>query len=337
MDLEIKNIIYVKTVFAVADIIRYHEDIFRIVELNAIIISVLSLAVVVFALDKFVWTSDEHPAPAEGSETVAALNAGPKKIAVLPFVNMSDDSDQEYFSDGLSEEVLNLLAKIPDLRVTSRSSAFSFKDKEFTIAEVGETLGVDHVLEGSVRRSGNTIRITAQLIEVATDAHQWSDTWDRQFEDVFVIQDEIAAHVVDALRIQLLTDIPKYEVAVPEAHALVLQGSFLFRQGNAPSIRQAIELLEQAVALDPDYSQAWLWLGVVRYVGTSMGVGDRVAALPIKPFTCSSRFFIYVCFSLLIVPAPRRLPNQGFQALRNRTPPKTGSSAFPYFNIPDQG
>ena len=250
-------------------------------KLNTVIISVLSLAVVIFALDKFVWTSDEPPAPAEGSEAVAALDTGPKTIAVLPFVNMSDDSDQEYFSDGLSEELLNLLAKIPELRVTSRTSAFSFKDKDFTIAEVGEQLDVDHVLEGSVRRSGDTIRITAQLIEVATDAHRWSDTWDRQFEDVFVIQDEIAAHVVDALRIQLLTDIPKAEVALPEAHALVLQGSFLFRQRNAPSIRQAIELLEQAVALDPDYSQAWVWLAIGRYVGTAMGVGDRVEAVPI--------------------------------------------------------
>ena len=248
-------------------------------KLNTVIISVLSLAVVIFALDKFVWTSDEPPA--QSSEAVAALDTGPKKIAVLPFVNMSDDSDQEYFSDGLSEELLNLLAKIPELRVTSRTSAFSFKDKDFTIAEVGEQLDVDHVLEGSVRRSGDTIRITAQLIEVATDAHRWSDTWDRQFEDVFVIQDEIAAHVVDALRIQLLTDIPKAEVALPEAHALVLQGAFLFRQRNAPSIRQATELLEQAVALDPDYSQAWVWLGIVRYIGTAMGVGDRVEAVPI--------------------------------------------------------
>ena len=145
-------------------------------KLDFIIIGVLTVAVAIFALDKFVWT-----------ESVA-----PKTIAVLPFVNMSDDSEQEYFSDGLSEELLNLLAQIPELRVTSRTSAFSFKGKDATIAEVGRTLDVEHVLEGSVRRSGDTIRITAQLINVSTDTHVWSDSWDRDFQDVFVIQDEIA-------------------------------------------------------------------------------------------------------------------------------------------------
>ena len=117
--------------------------------------------------------------------------AGPS-IAVLPFINLSSDQEQEYFSDGLSEELLNLLAKIPALRVASRTSAFSYKGKDVTIAEVGKGLNVGHVLEGSVRKSGTKIRITAQLIAVESDTHMWSETWDRTLDDVFAIQDEIA-------------------------------------------------------------------------------------------------------------------------------------------------
>lgn len=249
-------------------------------KLDRMIIGVLSIAVVYFAIDKFVWTESDTRAITEG-ETVAAADNSPTRIAVLPFVNMSDDPEQEYFSDGLSEELLNLLARIPELRVTSRTSAFSFKDKDFTIAEVGEQLGVVHVLEGSVRRSGDTIRVTAQLIDVASDTHQWSETWDRKFEDVFVIQDEIAAHVVDALRLELLDDIPRTEETTPEVYAMVLQSSFLLRQGNAPSLRQAEEVLKQAIELDPGYSQAWSQLALNYYAGASMGLGDPVERMPL--------------------------------------------------------
>ena len=116
---------------------------------------------------------------------------------MLPFVNMSDDASNEYFSDGISEELLNLLAKIPELRVISRSSAFSFKGKDIDIPRIAEQLNVAHILEGSVRKSGNQIRIPAQLIEARSDTHLWSETYDREFIDIFTIQDEIAATVYE--------------------------------------------------------------------------------------------------------------------------------------------
>ena len=144
--------------------------------------------------------------PAEKEKITTELEVSPvapeevtecdKSIAVLPFVNMSDDAANEYFSDGISEELLNLLEKIPEFRVISRSSAFSYKGKDFKIADVGRELNVAYVLEGSVRKAGNKVRITAQLIEVDSDTHQWSDTYDRTLEDIFAIQDEIVAEVV---------------------------------------------------------------------------------------------------------------------------------------------
>lgn len=183
-------------------------------KIDLLIIALLAVAVGYFAWDKF--------AVREEALTEAALAATEptsehRSIAVLPFVNMSGDIEQEYFSDGLSEEILNLLAKIPQLGVTSRSSAFSFKGKDYTISDVAEQLGVKHVLEGSVRRSGDQIRITAQLIDASTDKHLWSDTWDRAFQDVFVIQDEIAAAVATALKIQLVDELPHSFVTDPRA------------------------------------------------------------------------------------------------------------------------
>jgi TolB-like protein/Tfp pilus assembly protein PilF len=194
---------------------------------------------------------------------------------------MSDDPEQEYFSDGLAEELLNLLNRVPQLQVTPRTSAFSFKDKDFTIAEVGAQLGVSHILQGSVRRSGDTLRITAQLIDVATDSHDWSDSWQKEFEDIFVIQDEIAAHVVDALKLELLGDMPKAEQTTPEVYALVLEADFLRRQGNAPSVRRAIELLEQAIEIDPSYSPAWSQLGWSHYYGSSRGISEKDDIVPL--------------------------------------------------------
>ena len=127
-----------------------------------------------------------------------------KSIAVLPFVDMSEKKDQEYFSDGLSEELIDMLTKVPDLRVPARTSSFYFKGKQATIADIAKALGVAHVLEGSVRKSGNTLRITAQLIRVDNGYHVWSETYDRKLDDIFKIQDEIAGAVVTALRVQLL-------------------------------------------------------------------------------------------------------------------------------------
>jgi adenylate cyclase len=179
-----------------------------------------------------------------------------KSIAVLPFVNMSEDKANEYFSDGISEELLNLLAKIPQLQVTARTSSFSFKGKEVAIPEIARTLHVAHVLEGSVRKAGNSVRITAQLVNAGTDTHLWSQTYDRKLDDIFAIQDEIAADVVKQLKVTLL-GAPKARTTDPEAYALYLQAVQLGRQGTTEASKQSDALYRKVLAIDPRYAPAW--------------------------------------------------------------------------------
>ena len=187
-----------------------------------------------------------------------SLTAIPEKsIAVLPFVNMSDDKANEYFSDGISEELLNLLAKIPQLQVTARTSSFSFKGKEVAIPEIARTLHVANVLEGSVRKAGNSVRITAQLIKAGTDTHLWSQTYDRKLDDIFAIQDEIAADVVKQLKVTLLGAAPKVRTTDPEAYALYLQAVQLGRQNTAEAFQQSDALYRKVLAIDPRYAPAW--------------------------------------------------------------------------------
>jgi TolB-like protein len=202
------------------------------------------------------------PAPAKASEPAVTPTNAPdaKSIAVLPFVNMSTDADQGFFADGLSEELLNLLAKIPALQVTSRSSAFSYKGKDLKLAQVARELNVAHVLEGSVRKSGNRLRITAQLIDARTDKHLWSETYDRSLDDIFAVQDEIAAAVVGQLKISLLGAAPKAKAADPKAYALFLQARQLFRQGTAEGLAQSVTLNQQALAIDSNLVAAWILL-----------------------------------------------------------------------------
>ena len=213
--------------------------------LDFLVISLLCAAVIMFAYDK--WGMGDPP---------------DRTIAVLPFENMSDDPGNEYFSDGVSEEILNLLAKIPELHVTSRSSAFSFKGQNLDVPTMAAKLNVAHVLEGSVRKSGNQLRITAQLIEVATDTHLWSKTYDRDLENIFAIQDEVAAAVVDSLKITLLGVKPKATETNPEAYALYLQARYFMSQG-AEGHKQAESLLKQALDIDPGFAPAWTELGNV--------------------------------------------------------------------------
>ncbi len=240
-------------------------------KLDFAIIGVLAIALVFFAVDKFVLDSDTTLA-SDTAQELAATEVQ-QSIAVLPFVNMSSDPEQEYFSDGLSEEILNLLAKIPDLRVTSRSSAFSFKGQNVDVPTMAARLNVAHVLEGSVRKSGNQLRITAQLIEVEADTHLWSETFDRELDDIFAIQDEIAAAVVDALKITLLGEEPRSTETNPEAYALYLQGRHFSNQGTVESFMQAETLLKQALAIDPGFAPAWTNLGnVYRSGANSLGV-----------------------------------------------------------------
>jgi adenylate cyclase len=211
------------------------------------------------------WYVGRQSAPASADQATGPVL---ESIAVLPFVNMSSDPDQEYFSDGISEELLNLLAKIPELRVAARTSSFSFKGKDLEIPEIASSLGVEHILEGSVRRSGNQLRITAQLIQADDGYHLWSETYDRQLDDVFQIQEEIAIEVVDALRVSLLGAVPKTRRTDPQTYQLFLEGQYLRRQITEGSLRSAIEAFKQAVEIDSTYVPAWtdladtyLWLG----------------------------------------------------------------------------
>ena len=250
-------------------------------KLDRVIMGVLALALGYFAVDKFVLAPQREQAAteagrAEGRTESLVKSYGDKSIAVLPFVNMSSDKDQEYFSDGISEELLNLLAKIPKLRVISRSSAFSYKGKDVKLAQVARELNVAHILEGSVRKAGNKVRITAQLIEARSDMHLWSNTWDRELDDIFAVQDEIAAAVVEQLKITLLGEAPKAKEVNPEAYALFLQGRQLRRHQNTPEgFEQAIALFQQALAIDPNYAAAWEQLAAVYSNQAAFGMRPR--------------------------------------------------------------
>jgi TolB-like protein/Flp pilus assembly protein TadD len=225
--------------------------------MDLIVISLLCAAVIFFAYDKW-WIAP----PSVHS------------IAVLPFENMSDDPGNEYFSDGVSEEILNLLAEVPKLQVTSRSSAFSFKGQNLDVPTMAARLNVAHVLEGSVRKFGKQLRVTAQLIEVKSDTHLWSKTYDRELKNVFAIQDDIAAAVVDALKITLLGEKPKSTETNPEAYALYLQARQTTRQQTAEGLKQAETLLEQALEIDPGYAPAWGMLAHV-YERQAQAFGPR--------------------------------------------------------------
>ena len=231
-------------------------------KVDRVIMGVLALALGYFAVDKFVLAPQREQAAteaarAEGRTESLVKSYGEKSIAVLPFVDMSPNKDQEYFSDGISEELLNLLAKISELRVISRSSAFSFKGKDIDIPEIAKRLHVTHILEGSVRKSGNKVRITAQLIDARSDTHLWSETYDRDLDDIFAVQDEIAAAAVAQLKITLLGEAPKARATDPEAYALYLQARQLGRQSTAEAFKESDALYRRVLAIDPRYAPAW--------------------------------------------------------------------------------
>ena len=193
----------------------------------------------------------------DGTSRTAADGKAAHSIAVLPFVNMSPDRDQEYFSDGISEELLNLLARIPDLRVAARTSSFSFKGQEVDIPEIAKRLHVAYVLEGSVRRAGNQVRVTVQLIQGSDGFHVSSATYDRRLDDIFAIQDEIAADVVKQLRIKLFGNTPTTRKTDPEAYALYLQSVQLSRQSSNDGFEKSDALLHRVLEIDPAYAPAW--------------------------------------------------------------------------------
>ncbi len=214
--------------------------------LDYVIMVVLLVALGWFAWDKF-GADTAAPAPAEPAPLEAS-------IAVLPFTDMSAAGDQEYFGDGLAEEILNLLAGVPELKVSGRTSSFSFKDKDTPIPEIGRTLGVAHVLEGSVRKSGDRVRITAQLVKAEDGFHLWSETFDRQLADIFAIQDEIAGAIANALQLSLVGQVAG--ASNLEAYDLYLRARALIYKRTLRDLEEARILIDRALALDPDYAPA---------------------------------------------------------------------------------
>jgi len=233
---------------------------------------IVSLAV---ALVYFVWESRIQT----GSESFSPELNDNNSVAVLPFINMSSDPEQEYFSDGITEEVLNLLVKIPELKVTSRTSVFVFKGQSVDIPTVAEKLGVAHILEGSVRKAGNRVRITAQLIEARNDVHLWSETYERKLDDIFAIQDEIAREVVNALQIQLLGEAPIAISTNTEAYNLYLRGKHFATLGTPEGGEASVKAYRESIALDADFAPPWAGLALVlRHQGWS-GVTDLQEAM----------------------------------------------------------
>ena len=224
--------------------------------LDFVVISLLCAAVILFAYDKW-WM---HGPPQNS-------------IAVLPFVNMSDDTGNEYFSDGISEELLNLLTKIPELRVIARSSAFSYKGKNVSVTQIGDELNVAYVLGGSVRKDGADVRITAQLIEARSDTHVFSETYDTKLVNIFAVQDEIAEKIVERLSMTLLSAVPKVKEVDPVAYELMLKGRFLIGV-ERENLVEAADFLEQSVRVDSAYAPAWLDLALVYRNQANFGYRD---------------------------------------------------------------
>ncbi len=238
----------------------------------AVLSIVFAVALSYVVVDKL-WRSKlvtaEHPTAA----TTPAVSD--KSIAVLPFVDMSEKKDQEYFADGMAEEIINLLSKVPDLRVPARTSSFYFKGKSTKVPDIARELSVAHVLEGSIRRSGNQIRVTAQLVRADTGYHLWSETYDRNLSDVFAVQDDIANAVVQALQITLMGGpLTRQRGGTQnlEAYQLYLRAQSTELQNTRASLEAGQEYLKQAIKLDPGFGHAWSALAVTTLVMADWGI-----------------------------------------------------------------
>src|SRR5205823_930678 len=181
------------------------------------------------------------------------FNPPEKSIAVVPFLDLSQAKDQEYFCDGISEEILDALAKVDGLRVVARTSSFSFKGKSTDVSEVGKKLNVENVLEGSLRREGNRVRITTQLINARNGFRIWSETYERELQGVFALQDEITRAIVDALKIKLAVSLPGHEQRDMEAYDLYLQGLYFSNKGSEEDLRRALTFFQHAAEKDPTF------------------------------------------------------------------------------------
>ena len=243
-------------------------------KLNVLIFAVMALALGYFSYDKFVLSTSRDAALVEATTQAVTDRAvaepeppveSDKSIAVLPFVNMSDDAANEYFSDGISEEILNSLAKVKELKVAGRTSSFAFKGQKQDLRKIGETLGVQNILEGSVRKSGDKVRITAQLIKVEDGFHLWSETYDRQLDDVFAIQDEIANAILQELKAALLdgtTVVVSTARTDLEVYDLYLLAKQRMYERTELTIQSAADLLDKAIAIDPGYAPAYAQRGI---------------------------------------------------------------------------
>lgn len=254
-------------------------------KLDFMIIGVLVLALGYFAYDKFVVSSEREAKLVKAATQAVAeqVVAEPvpvaeveieKSIAVLPFVNMSSDPEQDYFADGISEEILNALAKVSDLKVAGRTSSFAFKGKNEDLLAIGKVLRVSHILEGSVRKSGTRIRITAQLIKVDDGFHMWSETYDRELDDIFVIQDEISAAILTQLKAQLLGDQQLVSTQTDtRAYELYLLAKQRIYERNQASLEMAVKLLTEAIEIDPGYAPAFAQLGIANILLSERSYG----------------------------------------------------------------
>lgn len=233
-------------------------------DLATLVVALLSIGLIV--MDRMVPGRAEAPLSDAQSHLVTQLeeatfdgNGETASIAVLPFVNMSPQAENEYFADGISEEILNLLSGAPQLQVVGRTSSFRFKNHEEDLRSIGQQLGVAYIVEGSVRRDGERVRITAQLVQASDGVRLWGASWDRELTNVFAVQDEIGREVTAALRQRLTTDVATPDprpTTAPEPYTLYLRGRALLAERGADNMHQAVELLEQSIALDPEYAPA---------------------------------------------------------------------------------
>ena len=244
-------------------------------KLNVIIAMSLVLAVALLLTDRFTGGPDE--AQLAATDTAVSTQDVTNSIAVLPFVNMSSDEEQEFFSDGITEEILNSLASIKDLKVAGRTSSFAFKGQNDDLRRIGDALGVNHILEGSVRKSGDQVRITAQLVQVDDGFHVWSETYDRKLVDIFAIQDEIANEILRQLKTRLLGDAAKPAEARrtdPVVYALYLKAKQRIYTRIGSEIETAVEELDQAIQLDTQYAPAYAQRGIATLLLSEEQYGD---------------------------------------------------------------
>ncbi len=250
--------------------------------LDFLIIGVLVVAVGMLLVDKFL-LSEPSMSPETVAEDVAEPEDTVPSIAVLPFVNMSADENSAYFSDGLADTILHMLAQIRELRVAARTSSFQFRDQSLDVSKIGEQLNVGTILEGSVQRSGDTVRVTAQLIDVSNGYHLWSGNFDRELEDVFAIQDEIATAVVSALKVSLLGEsvaiLGRDQTDNVDAYTEYLLGINDLNSFSTDSLASAIGHFQEAIRLDPDYASAHARLGRTYIQSTGFGSMSRIDGL----------------------------------------------------------